>query len=112
MPMLGDLLAMAQRSSGGFADWLKATHGELADRCRAAADAEGRTLEHWIAESTSQFERFASPDDWASLMSKLMASDDPGTVCLLAMTRMRLDHIDHAGPAHPAHRPTTEGEMR
>lgn len=112
MPMLGDLLAMAQRSSGGFADWLEAKHGDLADRCKAAAAAEGQTLERWIAESTSQFERFASPDDWASLMSKLMASDDPGTVCLLAMTKMRLDHIDHAGRARTAHRPTMEGEMR
>ena len=37
MPMLGDMLAEARRSSGGFQAWLESTDSALADKVKWAA---------------------------------------------------------------------------
>lgn len=90
MPMLGDVLAVARRSSGDFMRWLEATDRDLAGRIAAAADVAGESLTGYVRVGVADFGRYASEDEWASLTSRLRDTDDPGTVCLLTMVEWRL----------------------
>ena len=90
MPMLGEVLAAARRSSGNFVRWLEATDRELAGRIAAAADAAGESLTGYVRVAVADFGRHASEDEWATLSSRLRDTDDPGTVCLLTMVKWRL----------------------
>lgn len=113
MPMLGDLLAAAHDSSGRFRDWLAASDAELAARVDLAAAQIDLTPTGYVRAAVADFSRYASEEDWATLTSGMRDSDDPGTVCLLAMVHWRLTaaacgshshvrHEDHhhAGEAH------------
>ena len=90
MPMLGDLLAAARASTGGFQSWLKASDPDLAAAVSAAAGSEGLTPAGFVRSAVSDFSRFAAEEDWATLISSLRDSDDPGTICLLGMVHWRL----------------------
>ncbi len=90
MPMLGDLLASARESAGSFQQWLKLSDPEMADRVEAAAEAEHISSTGFVRMALADFARLASEEDWATLTSDLKRSDDPGTVCLLAMVDWRL----------------------
>ena len=104
--MLGDLLAAARSSSGGFQAWLKASDPELADRVAAAAAATDLSPTGYVRAAVSEFSRFASEEDWATLTSSLRDSSDPGTTCLVAMVDWRLtaggcsahSHVDQPNP--------------
>lgn len=96
MPMLGDVLAAARRSSAGFARWLDAADPELAARVAEAASRWGVGETGFVRTAMADFSRFASEEDWASLTSHLRNSDDPGTACLLGMTHWRLTAEDVA----------------
>lgn len=106
MPMLGDLLAAARETSGTFETWLERSDPELAAEVAAAAAAQGRTATGFVRSAIAEFGRFAAEEDWATLTSSLRDSDDPGTVCLLAMVHWRLTvrgcgaHSFHATPDH------------
>lgn len=90
MPMLGDLLAAARDGAGNFQPWLKVANPELAAAVDSAAKAEEMTPTSYVRTAISDFARFASEDDWATLTSALKRTDDPGTACLLAMVDWRL----------------------
>lgn len=90
MPMLGDLLAAARRSSGEFILWLNAADPELAARVAEAASLWGVTATSFVRTAMADFSRHASEEDWATLTSHLKNTDDPGTACLLGMTHWRL----------------------
>lgn len=90
MPMLGDLLALARRSSSSFGDWLERTDPELAAEVKRTAERQGLTLTGYVRGAIADFDRFASEEDWASLTSGLRNTGDPGTTCLLAMLHWRL----------------------
>jgi hypothetical protein len=90
MAMLGDLLAAARDQAGNFQPWLKAANPELAAAVEAAANAEALTPISYIRAAVSDFSRFASEEDWATLTSTLKRADDPGTACLVAMVDWRL----------------------
>lgn len=90
MPMLGDILAAARDSSGAFQGWLERSNPPLADRIARAAAASGISPTTYVRAAISDFNRFAAEEDWATLTSSLRDSDDPGTVCLLAMVDWRL----------------------
>ncbi len=90
MPMLGDLLAAARDGAGDFQPWLKVTNPELAAAVEAAASAEALTPTSYVRTAISDFARFASEEDWATLTSKLKRTEDPGTACLIAMVDWRL----------------------
>ena len=90
MPMLGDLLAAARASAGGFQPWLRASDPELAAAVSAAAARDGMTPSGFVRSAVSDFSRFAAEEDWATLISSLRDSDDPGTICLLGMVHWRL----------------------
>lgn len=90
MAMLGDLLGMARDASGGFEAWLMRSDPRLAERVRQAAARQGATATGFVRGAIADFNRFASDEDWATLTSSLRATDDPGTICLLAMVHWRL----------------------
>lgn len=99
MPMLGDILAAARNSSGAFQGWLERSNPELAGEVTSAAAASGITPTAYVRAAISDFNRFAAEEDWATLTSSLRNSDDPGTVCLLAMVDWRLNVVacgDHS----------------
>ncbi|MBA2919958.1 hypothetical protein GON01_07820 [Sphingomonas sp. MAH-20] len=104
MPMLGDLLAAARESSGRFEAWLTHADPGLAGNLREAARGEGLSPTGFVRAAVADFSRLASEEDWATLISGIRDSADPGTTCLLAMVDWRLtaprcgDHARQAGP--------------
>lgn len=100
MVMLGDLLASAKNSSSRFHDWLEQSDSALAERIAEAASAGGLTPTQFVRGAISDFNRFAAEEDWATLTSSLRNTDDPGTVCLLAMVHWRLTARGCDGHSH------------
>lgn len=90
MPMLGDVLAAARRSSSDFMRWLEARDRDLVGRIAAAADPAGESPTSYVRAAVADFGQYASEDDWATLTSRLRDTDDPGTVCLRTMVEWRL----------------------
>lgn len=90
MAMLGDLLAAARDSAGGFQPWLREADPELADRAAAAAAREGLAPGGWVRAAVADFARFADEEDWATLTSAIRDAADPGMACLHAMIHWRL----------------------
>jgi hypothetical protein len=101
MPILGDLLAAARDGAGNFQSWLSVANPDLAAAVERAANGERLTPTSYVRAAISDFSRFASEEDWATLTSTLKRTDDPGTACLLAMVDWRLtakacdDHSHH-----------------
>lgn len=90
MVMLGDMLAAARDSSSGFQAWLERSDAELATRIAEAAARSEMTCTQFVRSAIADFNRFAGEEDWATLTSSVRNTDDPGTVCLLAMIHWRL----------------------
>jgi hypothetical protein len=91
MPMLGDILAAAKDSAGSFQAWLLRSDPDLLRQVASAARESGLTNTAYVRAAVADFARFAAEEDWATLTSSLRDSDDPGTVCLLAMVHWRLN---------------------
>lgn len=102
MPMLGDMLAAARDSAASFHAWLDRSDPSLAEQVRSAAGEEGCSPTSYIRAAMSDFQRFAAEEDWATLISSLRDSEDPGTVFLLGMVHWRL--TAPACKAHAEHR--------
>jgi hypothetical protein len=90
MPMLGDLLALARNASGTFEAWLERSDPEMAAQVNRAAEGQQVSPTGFVRVAMADFNRFAAEEDWASLVSSLRETDDPGTACLLAMVHWRL----------------------
>lgn len=90
MTTLGDVLGAARRSASGFEVWLQDSDPALASRVADASLRTGMSFTQYVRAALADFARFASEEDWATLMSSLRDSDDPGTLCLLAMVDWRL----------------------
>lgn len=90
MPMMGDILAAARRSAGDFQARLEASDPELARGVAAAASRDGMSPAGFIRSAVADFSRLASEEDWATLISSLRDSLNPGTLCLHAMVHWRL----------------------
>lgn len=88
--MLGDLLAAARASAGSFQSWLQASDPALAAEIAGAAEREQMAPAGFVRAAVADFSRFASEEDWATLVSSMRDDADPGTVCLLAMVHWRL----------------------
>lgn len=100
MVMLGDLLAAARGRSGSFQRWLEIADPVLADQVRASAEALGLSPTGYIRAAVADFSRLAPEEDWATITSSMRDSDDPGTVCLLAMVHWRLHAKGCGAHAH------------
>lgn len=105
MPMLGDLLAAARNGTSGFQAWLLRSDPDLARQVSAAAGEAEITPTSYVRAAVADFARFAPEEDWATLTSSLRDSDDPGTVCLLAMVHWRLNV---GGCSHHTHSQKTQ----
>ncbi|WP_395326979.1 hypothetical protein WBP06_09645 [Novosphingobium sp. BL-8H] len=92
--MLGDVLAMARQSAPGMVRWLESSSPEMHGRVRATAAAAGLTATGFVRMAVADFTRAASEEDWATLMSALRNSADPGQTCLHAMIHWRLSAPD------------------
>ena len=90
MPMLGDLLAAARSSAAHFLAWLERSEPALAAQMSAAAIQMGMSPSAYARMAVADFSRLASEEDWATLTSSMRDSEEPGTVCLLAMVHWRL----------------------
>lgn len=90
MATFGDLLGMARKSSGRFAEWLRIAEPELAARVADAAAEAGVTPAGYVRLSVADFSRHADEEEWATLSSTLKDTEDPGLVCLLSMVHWRL----------------------
>lgn len=101
MPTLGDTLAAARRSSAGLEQWLGRTDPALAGEAADAAGRLGISMSGYARMAIADFTRLAGEEDWATLMSGLRDSQDPGTTCLAAMVHWRL-----TAPACRAHSDT------
>jgi hypothetical protein len=86
---LGDLLAGARKDSARFAAWLNAADPALAARL-AAALAPGESVTARVRVALAVFAADASESDWATLISALRDSADPG---LEALRRMLLKSL-------------------
>jgi hypothetical protein len=58
----------------------------LREARRAAAGGLAR-------DAVASFERYASEEDWATLLSSIRRADDPGKACLEAMVRWKLARL-------------------
>jgi hypothetical protein len=81
----------------------------LAAETADAAAAAGLTPAQFVRAGVAEFSRFASEEDWATLTSSLRDSEDPGTICLLAMLHWRLNV---PGCSHHCHGQLHEGAAR
>lgn len=103
MPMLGDILAAARDSAGGFQAWLRQADPSLAARVAQAAARTGLTPTSYVRAAVADFSRFAGEEDWATLTSSLRESGDPGALCLLAMVHWRLTASACGAHSHSHH---------
>ncbi|HET7410015.1 MAG TPA: hypothetical protein VFJ13_07425, partial [Paracoccaceae bacterium] len=85
--LMGDLLGAARRSAGGFERWLRDEDPDLAAGLAAAAAADGESPAAWLRMAVADFDRFASEEDWATLVSRMRDDADPGSRCLLTMLK-------------------------
>lgn len=90
MVMLGDLLAAARDHAGEFHRWLQACDPDFAEEIAAAAARDGQGPTAYVRAAVADFARHAGEEDWATLVSRLRKSDDPGATCLLAMVHWRM----------------------
>lgn len=99
--LMGDLLAAARRSTSGFESWLREADPKLAERLALAAAADQVSPGEWLRISVADFDRLASEEDWATLVSRLRDDADPGSRCLLSMLEWRLGPTKEE-PAKPS----------
>jgi hypothetical protein len=88
---LGEILALSRQSSARLRDWLQAQEPALVERLAAAAQARGETVAQFLRIATADFLAEADEERWASLISALRDSDDPGAVCVARIMTFRLE---------------------
>lgn len=113
MPILGDMLVAARRSSGEFNAWFRAADAGLAAEIERAAAASGLGIAGYARMAIADFSRLASEEDWASLVSKLRDGEDPGRTLLVGMVHWRLTAAGcakHANLALHQHEEEDHGE--
>jgi hypothetical protein len=86
--MLGDVLREARQAAAVL-------DSELRGRIEAAGEAPGV----FAREAVVHFERHASEEDWATMMSAIRSAPDPGKACLDIMVRWRLQRALQNGIA-------------
>ena len=90
MATLGDVIAAARSSAGSFQSSLQSSDPELAAAVSRAAAREGLSTAGLVRCAIADFSRYAGEEDWATLMSALRDSADPGGECMRAMVNWRL----------------------
>lgn len=88
--MLGDILAAARRSGDGLDRWLAPASPDLWRLASAKAAHDGMTEADFARLCVAEFTSGASEEAWATLVSRLRDTEDPGRECLMEMMRWRL----------------------
>ena len=89
--MLGDLLALRQRSSTDLRQWLEASDPAAAGRLAAQSALRGESEAQFLRIAVSDFLAEADEEAWASLLSAARDALDPGAACAAAMIAFRLN---------------------
>lgn len=100
---MGDILGAARRSASGFQTWLAGSDPELAGRVAETSGQTGLSTTGYVRAAIADFSRFASEEDWATLVSTMRDSADPGTDCLRAMIDWRLTAQGCGAHSHANH---------
>ena len=100
MLMLGDILKAARRSAAGFERLVDTLDPALGDQLREAALGLGETPAGFARTAVADFSRFADEEAWAQLTGMIRDDPDPGTACLVAMLRWRLEAPVCDGHSH------------
>jgi hypothetical protein len=93
--MLGDLLREAQQAAA-----------VLDPALRARIEAAGQAPGPFAQAAVVAFERYATEEHWATMLSTARRAVDPGKACLETMVRWQLER---SGRRAPADRPEDEG---
>lgn len=109
MATLGDILADARHSAARFEAWLQAADPAFAEEVASAGRALGLGLAGYARMAVADFSRLASEEDWATLVSGIRDSADPGSTCLAAMVHWRLGANACAAHSHPHRKGTAHG---
>lgn len=88
--MLGDLLALGQRSSADLYLWLKEAGRDVAEQLAHEAACRGESQAQFLRIAVSDFMAEADEEAWASLLSAARDATDPGAVCAARMIAFRL----------------------
>ena len=89
--MLGDILRDAHRAAD-----------VLDPELRGRIEAIGQPPAAFARAAVMSFERHASEEDWATMMSAIRSASDPGKACLDMMVRWRLERSRAAATPRPA----------
>ncbi|WP_395648002.1 hypothetical protein [Terricaulis sp.] len=87
---MGDLLAFGRQSSATLGAWLERQDAEFIGQLRREAGLRGESIAEFLRVATADFLAEADAEDWASLVSALRETDDPGAVCVARVTAFRL----------------------
>jgi hypothetical protein len=90
MALLGDLLAAARHRTSDVEALIGGVDSLLAAGLKRTAAAEGLSASTFARVAVADFSRFASEQDWATLISSMRDNDDPGAACLAGMVHWRL----------------------
>ncbi|MBL8547825.1 MAG: hypothetical protein JNL81_15270 [Hyphomonadaceae bacterium] len=95
--MLGDLIALGNRSSGELKIWLRANDPAAAEQLALEAGRRGESEALFLRIAVCDFVAEADEDAWAGLLSAARDADDPGAACAARMIafRLRLEEASH-----------------
>ncbi|WP_417818847.1 hypothetical protein [Tritonibacter scottomollicae] len=106
--MLGDYLALAKKAGADIQGWLAAAGPLHAHALEELAEQENIAPARAARMAVADFSRFASEEDWATLISHVRVAADPALACLGAIIDWRLsqkpcgahDSSDHQHRTH------------
>ncbi|WP_435203109.1 hypothetical protein [Qipengyuania sp. 902] len=102
--MLGDYLALAKNAGADIQGWLAGSGPVQARALEKLAANENITPARAARMAVADFSRFASEEDWATLISHVRDAADPALVCLGAIVDWRLSQkpcSKHQTRKHP-----------
>lgn len=88
--MLGDYLALAKNAGADIQGWLAAAGPGQARALEKLAATEKISPARAARIAVADFSRFASEEDWATLISHVRDAADPALACLGAIVDWRL----------------------
>jgi hypothetical protein len=88
--MLGDYLALAKNAGADIQGWLAAAGPVQARALEKLAATEKISPARAARIAVADFSRFASEEDWATLISHVRNAADPALACLGAIVDWRL----------------------
>lgn len=88
--MLGDLLALKERSSADLSAWLSAYDPAAARQLASEATRRAESEAQFLRIAVSDFMAEADEEAWASLISAVRDASDPGAACAARVIAFRL----------------------